>query len=117
MKPGFCMLLKTTMIRPLVPDGTHIMTSAICIVPISRDSIKLADTDPHTAPSVDPNYMAMEVDRYILREGMRKLYQVFRETDAGRAIIDSETVGNGLKAVSADISDENLDEKIRSHPG
>jgi hypothetical protein len=48
---------------------------------------------------------------------MRKLCQVFRERDAGRAIIDSETVGNELKAVSAEISDEDLDEKIRSHPG
>ncbi|KAF3385781.1 Pyranose dehydrogenase 3 [Talaromyces pinophilus] len=101
----------------LVPDGTHIMTSVICMLPTSRGSIKLADTNPHTAPLVDPNYMATEADRYILREGMRKLYQVFRETDAGRAIIDSETVGEGLKAVSAEIGDEDLDEKIRSHPG
>lgn len=55
-----------------VPDGTHIMTSVICMLPTSRGSIKLADTNPHTAPLVDPNYMATEADQYVLREGMRK---------------------------------------------
>lgn len=100
----------------VVPDGTHIATSVVCMLPTSRGSIRLADTDPHSAPLVDPNYMATEADRYVLREGMRKLYQVFRETDAGRAIIDSETVGDGVKAVSTEASDEDLDEKIRRHP-
>src|SRR5438874_1310782 len=99
----------------LIPDGTHITTSVICMLPTSRGSIKLEDTNPHSAPLVDPNYMATEADRYILRECMRKLYQVFQETDAGRAIIDSETVGDGLQAVSAEVSHEDLDEKIRRH--
>jgi hypothetical protein len=49
----------------LIPDGTHIMTSVICMLPTSRGSIKLADTDPHTAPLVDPKYMTAEDDRYI----------------------------------------------------
>jgi choline dehydrogenase-like flavoprotein len=100
----------------VIPDGTHITTSVICMLPTSRGSIKLTDANPHSAPLVDPNYMSTEADRYTLREGMRKLYQVFRETDAGREIIDSETVGDGVKAVSLETSDEDLNEKIRRHP-
>jgi choline dehydrogenase-like flavoprotein len=100
----------------IIPDGTHITTSVICMLPTSRGSIKLADADPSSAPLIDPNYMATEADRYTLREGMRKLYQVFRETDAGREVVESETVGEGTKAVSPEASNEDLNEKIRRHP-
>jgi choline dehydrogenase-like flavoprotein len=98
-----------------VPDGTHITTAVIRMPPTSRGSIKLAESNPQSAALVDPNYMATETDRYILREGMRKLYHVFRQTEAGRAIIDSESVGDGVKAVSPEATDENLDEIIRRH--
>lgn len=75
------------------PRMTHITTSVIFMLPTSRGSIKLADSNPQSAALVDPNYMATETDRYILREGMRKLYHIFRQTEAaGRAIIDSKVL-------------------------
>ncbi|KAB8077053.1 hypothetical protein BDV29DRAFT_199460 [Aspergillus leporis] len=51
-------------------DGTHITTAVVC----------LRDRNPHSAPVIDPNYLATEVDRYMLREGLRKAREVLRDT-------------------------------------
>ncbi|KAE8395755.1 hypothetical protein BDV23DRAFT_178329 [Aspergillus alliaceus] len=49
-------------------DGSHITTSVVCMLPTSRDSITLANPDPHSAPVIHPNYFATEADRYMLRK-------------------------------------------------
>jgi choline dehydrogenase-like flavoprotein len=96
----------------IVPDGSHITSSVVCMLPTSRGSIRLADADPRSAPLVDPNYLATEADRYMLRQGLRKLYHVLRETDAGKAFIDSETTEHDAQPVSPESSDVELDALI-----
>jgi hypothetical protein len=62
---------------------------------------------------VDPNYLATEEERYVLREGLRKIHKVLREPDAGHGFIVSETVEDGSRHVSSESSDEELDDLIR----
>jgi hypothetical protein len=47
----------------IVPDGTHITTSTICISLTSRGSIRLRDADPESASLIYMNYLATETDR------------------------------------------------------
>ena len=101
----------------IVPDGTHITTSTICILPTSRGSIRLRDANPESAPLIDPNYLATETDRYVIREGLRKIHKVLRETEAGQEFIASEAVEDGGREVSSDSSDEELDDLIRRRLG
>ncbi|KAL1857305.1 hypothetical protein Plec18170_003424 [Paecilomyces lecythidis] len=97
----------------IIPDGTHITTSTVCMLPTSRGSIRLKDPNPESLPLIDPNYLATETDRYVLREGLRKIYKVLRETEVGRELIVSETVEEGGRQVSSDSTDEELNNLIR----
>jgi choline dehydrogenase-like flavoprotein len=99
------------------PDGTHITSSTMCMLPTSRGSIQLQDANPETLPLIDPNYLATEADRYMLREGLRKTHQVLRETEAGQQFVISETVEEGSQQVSADSTDEELNDLIRRRLG
>ncbi|CRG91197.1 Choline dehydrogenase [Talaromyces islandicus] len=101
----------------IIPDGTHITTSTMCMLPTSRGSIQLKDANPETMPLIDPNYLATETDRYVLREGLRKTHQVLRETEAGQQFVISEAVGEGGQQVSADSTDEELNDLIRRRLG
>lgn len=101
----------------LIPDGTHITTSTMCMLPTSRGSIRLKDANPESLPLIDPNYLATETDRYVLREGLRKIHKVLRETEVGRGFIVSEAVGEGGQQVSSDSTDEELNELIRRRLG
>ena len=39
--------------------------------------------DPLALPSIKPNYCSAEVDRFIIRDGMRKIIRVLMETEGG----------------------------------
>jgi choline dehydrogenase-like flavoprotein len=97
----------------VVPDGVNVTTAIILLLPSSKGSIRLADTDPKTAPVIDPNYLATEVDRYVLREGVRQTYKVLCDTEIGKSIIASETVESYGRPVTKESSDEELDDLIR----
>lgn len=97
----------------VIPDGIHVTTATILLLPSSKGSIRLADTDPKTAPVIDPNYLATEVDRYVLREGVRQVHKVFCDTEIGKSIIASETVESDGRPVTKESSDEELDDLIR----
>lgn len=45
--------------------------------PESRGSISITSADPHTAPTLDPNYLAEEGDRVVLRDGVKRLRKIF----------------------------------------
>ena len=103
--------------NPSIPlDGTHITTSVVGMLPTSRGSITLTSSDPNDAPLIDPNYCSTEADRYVLREGLRKIMQVIQETPEGKEIVEKETVGNDFKPHAADASDDELNALIR-HKG
>ncbi|GAA90989.1 GMC oxidoreductase [Aspergillus luchuensis CBS 106.47] len=94
-------------------DGTHITTGVSCMLPTSRGSINLADRDVRSAPRIDPNYCATEADRYVLREGLRKLREVLCDTPAGQKMILSETVEEKYQPLGPDTGDEAIDDLIR----
>lgn len=101
--------------NPKIPlDGSHITSGIVCMLPTSRGIITLANKDPTSAPLIDPNYASTEVDRYMLREGLKKLYRVMQHTPAGQATIEGQTVTEGYLPISLDISDEEIDRFIRS---
>ncbi|RFU28328.1 hypothetical protein B7463_g8013, partial [Scytalidium lignicola] len=100
--------------NPKIPlDGSHISSGVVCLLPTSRGTIKLADKDANSSPFIDPNYAATEADRYILREGLKKLYRVMHNTPAGRNTIEEETVEDGYAPISTASSDEKIDDFIR----
>ncbi|KAI7972321.1 hypothetical protein EIK77_003392 [Talaromyces pinophilus] len=101
----------------IVPDGTHITTSTMCMLPTSRGSIRLKDANPESLPLIDPNYLATETDWYVLREGLRKVYEVLRETEVGRELIVSEAIEQGGRQVSSESTDEELNDLIRRRLG
>jgi choline dehydrogenase-like flavoprotein len=102
---------------PIVPDGTHITTSAVVMLPTSRGSIRLRDANPASQPLIDPNYAATEADRYVLREGLRLIHKVVRETAAGQEFVTSETVEDGFSPISAESTDNELNDLIRRRLG
>ncbi len=46
--------------------------------PESRGEIQIINADPFTAPAIDPNYFASEVDRRTLRDGVRMARDILR---------------------------------------
>jgi choline dehydrogenase len=47
--------------------------------PLSRGKLTLASADPMQAPLIDPNYLAEETDRRMMREGLKVLRELCRQ--------------------------------------
>ncbi|PQE30232.1 glucose dehydrogenase protein [Rutstroemia sp. NJR-2017a WRK4] len=101
--------------NPVIPmDGSHITTVVFGGLPTSRGSITLASTDPTAAPVIDPNYFSTDLDRYVLRTGMRKIMEAMLSTAEGRELIEIETVSAGEKPLDWKAEDAELDERIKA---
>lgn len=48
--------------------------------PESRGEIRIINGDPFTAPAIDPNYFASEMDRRTMRDGVRVARDILRQT-------------------------------------
>lgn len=70
--------------------GTHISTPVLGLLPVSRGSITLANTDATADPIIDPNYFDAELDREALRTGVRAVLRMMLDTTAGQSIIEEE---------------------------
>ncbi|KAL5357225.1 hypothetical protein BJX96DRAFT_144088 [Aspergillus floccosus] len=104
-------------------DGTHIASAVLVMVPTSRGRISLVSADPSDAPMIDPNFYATEVDRTILRAGVRQVLRLFQETPEGKDMVESEATGPAFKPLTLDSTDEDIDAQVRArgtpfyHPG
>ncbi|KAL3483100.1 alcohol oxidase [Aspergillus germanicus] len=116
-------------------DGTLISTAVILMTPTARGQITLADTDPASAPVINPNYYATHVDRAIVRDGIRRVARLFLDTPGGKKIVEHEVTkpaaaaggggGNGSACVPVrlDSTDDEIDHNVREigmtffHPG
>lgn len=99
---------------PTIPmDGGHITSTVIGLLPTSRGSVTLASLDPADAPLIDPNYNATEVDRYVMRSGLKKMMKVLLDTKEGKAIVEGEAVGEGQTVLTSTSSQDQLDQRIR----
>jgi choline dehydrogenase-like flavoprotein len=70
------------------------------MLPTSRGTIALRDSEASSDPAIDPNYMATEVDRHVMREGLRKIWRVLRDTPSGLENIAGETVEEDGRPIS-----------------
>ncbi|MGR3802862.1 GMC family oxidoreductase [Marinibacterium profundimaris] len=76
--------------------------------PESRGTLRLASADPSARPLIDPNYLASETDRRLLREGLKLLRDLCRQP--GLAAITGEELRPGPSATS----DADLDAVVRA---
>jgi choline dehydrogenase len=62
------------------PDrGRGFFANIFQMRPESRGSLALASADPRAHPRIRPNYLAVETDRRVLRQGVRLLREIFRQ--------------------------------------
>lgn len=95
-------------------DGTHIASAVLGVTPTSRGSITLSSTNPVDAPQIDPNYYATEVDRAVLRAGVRQVTKLLRDTPEGQEMVVEEVPRPGLAPLSSTSSDEEIDKVIKA---
>ncbi|CZR52716.1 related to alcohol oxidase [Phialocephala subalpina] len=99
---------------PVIPsDGSHVTTTVMGLLPSSRSNFKLVSSDPSVPPLFDPSYYPTEIDRYVMRTGLRKMMDVMMNTEEGGAMVKGQTVGKGQMPLSSSSSDEDINELVR----
>ena len=93
-------------------DGTHIASCVMMLLPTSRGQVTLATADSQDAPVIDPNYLGSEVDRVIIREGVRRMLTA-AETSIRTEVIESEHVPEGYPPLTTHSTDSEIDARIR----
>ena len=97
----------------LKPDGTHIQSVVLTMLPTSRGAVTLRSWDAKEMPLVDTNSYATEADRYNMRQGLRKIHQVFLDTPAGQEMVVQETMAKELMPLTSSSSDAEIDKRVR----
>ena len=97
----------------LRPDGTHIQSVVLTMLPTSRGSVRLKSWNPKDMPLIDSNSYATEADRHNMREGLRKVQQVFLDTPAGQQMIVEETMAKELMPLSSTSTDDEVDRRVQ----
>ena len=92
--------------------GTHISTPILGLLPTSRGSISLANTDPSSDPIIDPNYLVTELDREALRSGFRTTLHAMLDTVHGQSIVEEETPPPGQPRLTSICSDQDIDRRL-----
>lgn len=60
--------------------GRHGFTAHVCqLRPESRGYVRLRSSDPGDAPLIQPNYLATDTDRDVMREGVRIMRDIFAQ--------------------------------------
>lgn len=94
-------------------DGLHISTPVLGMLPTSRGSITLSSNDPTAPPQIDANYYATEVDKTMMRAGIRRALQVFQKSTALKDVIEIEVAPEGYPVLTAESSDNEIDARVR----
>lgn len=76
--------------------------------PESRGSVTLASADPAQPPLIDPNYLAEEKDRVLMREGLKFLRELCQQPAMARIS------GEELRPGPTKTSDADLDDVVRN---
>lgn len=76
--------------------------------PESRGRIRLLSDDPGQKPLIDPNYLAAETDRRVLREGLKMLRELCRQPSLAKI------TGEELRPGPSKVSDADLDAVVRA---
>ena len=94
-------------------NGMYISSCVLGLIPTSRGVITLASSDPKDNPVLDPNFYNSDVDRVMLRNGIRQVTKVFLDTAEGRDMVEGEVVPEGCKSFTLDSTDEEIDSRVR----
>ncbi|EGX93356.1 glucose dehydrogenase, putative [Cordyceps militaris CM01] len=102
-----------------LPDGSTISSLMVHLLPTSRGSVTLASSDIKDAPLVDPNYYATAVDRFVARDGMRRLLAfALGQTPLGRYVVDGDAGALGFDApFGLDSTDDYIDKRFAAALG
>ncbi|MBF9033480.1 choline dehydrogenase [Rhodobacterales bacterium HKCCE2091] len=76
--------------------------------PESRGTLRLASADPLAKPLIDPNYLATETDRRMLREGLKMLRDLCRQPSL------TAITGEELRPGPGVVTDDDLDAVVRA---
>ncbi|RYC59742.1 hypothetical protein CHU98_g6481 [Xylaria longipes] len=104
---------------PGIPlDGTHIATSTMLLLPTSRGKVSIQSGNTNDPPRIQPNYFDTPLDRDTLIHATRQTLKLMLATSSMSAIVESETPPSGegldgLKPLTANASDEAIEERIR----
>jgi hypothetical protein len=102
--------------NPAIPlDGSHIISRVAGFLPTSRGTITLRSNDPEDPPIIDPNYYATEVDKYVLRTGVKCIAKMLVENEEGRRFVECETTSEGCESVGSMSTDSDIDRIVETN--
>lgn len=102
---------------PTLPSNSSYLTAAnVGLLPTSRGSVSINSSDPTVPPVINPNFFASEVDRFVYRDGLRKVIKMMvgGESPLSQGIVVGEAPPAGLPALTVDSTDDEIDARIRA---
>lgn len=100
-----------------LPSNSSYLTAAnVGLLPTSRGSVSISSSDPTVPPVINPNFFASEVDRFVWRDGLRKVIKMMLggESPLSQGIVVGEAPPAGLPALTVDSTDDEIDARIRA---
>lgn len=94
---------------------SYLTTGNVAFLPTSRGHVSIRSPDPSDAPVIDANFLASEVDRFVWRDGIRRMIRLMTsgQTALGRGIVAAEATSSGLPALTMNSTDGDIDARIR----
>ncbi len=89
------------------PDRDGFTIHACQLRPESRGTVRLASADPFDDPAIDPNYLATELDRRTMRDSVRMVRDIIRQSALSAYRGEEIAPGAGLQ------TDSELDAFVR----
>jgi choline dehydrogenase-like flavoprotein len=90
-------------------DGTWIASCVLNMNPTSRGTIQIGSANVTTMPLIDPNYQATNVDRTIMREGMRSAMEVIQNSPVMQQYVEYELAPDGEAQLTKDSTNAQID--------
>ena len=82
-------------------------------LPTSRGYVSLASASVADPPVFDPNYFASATDRVTLVYGVKRLFRVLSDTEAGKDFIEYEVAPPRTPELNLQSEDPDIDQRIR----
>lgn len=93
-------------------DGSHITSCVNMMLPTARGSVSIRSKDCRDNPIIDPNCLSTEVDRTMIRAGVRRAIKAARVPEA-KYVIESQTMPDGYLPLHRGSSDQEIDAFVR----
>jgi choline dehydrogenase-like flavoprotein len=106
---------------PLYPSishdkGEYIAMAAMHMAPLTRGSVSLKSNDPAVDPVCDPQFLAKQMDRFVMRYAVRENLSILATSPLAEEV-EGEVAPLGCKALTKDSTDEEIDERVRKFMG